>query len=113
MVGVAGIVVHLRDLQWSKGNFSCHGIHLCVDALRLEDRRRHRGHSSDLACSGIDRTEVNRLSEGEAVWVEEALLAVGQQAAAKHLQQRLPHIGLEGSEEHTSELQSPMYLVCR
>src|SRR5437764_2093825 len=54
---------------------------------------------------GIEPAEINRLAEREIVRVEQAALAIAQHAAAEQIDER--------SEEHTSELQSPMYLVCR
>src|SRR5437879_9822966 len=41
------------------------------------------------------------------------LLAHLHLGVAVLLQHRLGHVAQERSEEHTSELQSPMYLVCR
>src|SRR5437764_3375044 len=55
-----------------------------VDATPMDERRA-------FACDGFEMP-VNRLAEGEI-------------AQAQQLEPR--------SEEHTSELQSPMYLVCR
>src|SRR3712207_7811699 len=76
--------------------------HLVADARpdrRLEARRRQRGRQGarPLAPAAV------RLAEDEAVAV-----AVLDHARRRHLRRRV-----DRSEEHTSELQSRQYLVCR
>ena len=95
MVGVAGIVRHLRDLQGGKRDLAAMQVLLGGDALGLKDRRSDGGDAGDGARSGVDRAEVNGLAEGEVVRREVAGLAVGLRLAAENLEQRLLDVRLE------------------
>src|SRR5437763_10374594 len=59
-------------------------------------------------CVDVDAAKIERLNRGEVPIHEpglEALIKLNAEAGRIELDER--------SEEHTSELQSPMYLVCR
>ena len=95
MIGKTAIVVHAGNLECTKRNFSLLKIDFGVNSLRLKDGRGDGLHARDRARRGVDRAEIDRLSQLEEAWGEQCGLAIGQASATQYLQERLFDVTLE------------------
>ena len=95
VIGKIAIVVESRDLQRPQLHLA--GVEILVgrNPWGWKVVAVTEMHAGDGAGRGVDRAQVNGLPEGEVVGVEEALLAVGQNAVAQDLQQRLLDVALK------------------
>src|SRR5437763_16947629 len=82
-------------------------------AAGIYDNRRPRPEYDTLSLH--DALPISRHDQNAALLHGDAALptVLAQRPAPLHAVLRLQATRLERSEEHTSELQSPMYLVCR
>src|SRR5271169_5987785 len=82
VIGKTAVVVHAGDLEWAKRDLAFLQIDFGVDSLRLKNRRGDGLYAHYLARCGIDRTEVDRLSQLEEAGCEQCGLAIGKSPAA-------------------------------